>query len=801
MFVFVLNGLRMAMCGGRGLVACAIVLCAVVVGSGQAQAQSCEATWLPGEPGASISGSVLAMINFDPDGAGPRPSLLIAGGTALVIPGYEPQKLIAFDGQYWRPLETGAATGSIIALTVFNNQLVVAGDFSTVGGIAASDVASWNGTTWSALSSGLGTGTANAVVVHSGQLYMGGSYSTGTTESGIARWNGSTWTTVGAGMTGGSRQVNALLSFNGVLYAGGNFTTAGCCAATNLAVWDGLSWSAVGNPDGTVYALGSFTGISIGSARLFVGGAFTNIGGIASNYVASLRFDPINGNTWNAHTVTGMQLASSCRALQIRSVGVTTFQINALIREPGFPGGGASQEVYRLSGATWNALNAPGFVTGLGTYAGQMTVGTTQTLAHVYAFDNTAWRPLTKGTPGRIVSLAAGENETYAATLTPTSFLAYWRVYKRDNATGVWSQLGGDADSNLYAVLVRANGRLVVAGQFSQIGVQASKIAEWNGTAWQPLGPGIGTGAQFSVAALAETAGGDLIAGGFFNTAGGQTAFAIARWNGTVWSPIGSGIIGSVRALAIASNGDIIAGGTFPSASGTAAANIARWNGVNWLPFGSGLPTGVVNALAILPDGSVVAGGTFSINGAAPTSGVARWNGTVWEMLGGPALSGGLDGDVVSLRVLPSGDLIAGGLFDVVGGVSANNIARWDGTAWHAMEEGVSDVGATLAPAVKALTVDAAGALVAGGDFSLAGADVSAYFARWGVAGAGCCDSIDFNGNGVFPEDQDVVDFLSVLAGETCASCNDIDFNNNGVFPEDQDVVDFLTVLAGGTCG
>ncbi len=62
------------------------------------------------------------------------------------------------------------------------------------------------------------------------------------------------------------------------------------------------------------------------------------------------------------------------------------------------------------------------------------------------------------------------------------------------------------------------------------------------------------------------------------------------------------------------------------------------------------------------------------------------------------------------------------------------------------------------------------------------------------------CDSIDFNNNGVFPEDQDVVDFFGVLAGGECAGCNDIDFNNNGVFPEDQDVVDFFDVLAGGDC-
>jgi hypothetical protein len=62
------------------------------------------------------------------------------------------------------------------------------------------------------------------------------------------------------------------------------------------------------------------------------------------------------------------------------------------------------------------------------------------------------------------------------------------------------------------------------------------------------------------------------------------------------------------------------------------------------------------------------------------------------------------------------------------------------------------------------------------------------------------CNDVDFNNNGVFPEDQDVTDFFGVLAGATCGACDDIDFNNNGVFPEDQDVVDFFNVLAGGNC-
>jgi hypothetical protein len=64
------------------------------------------------------------------------------------------------------------------------------------------------------------------------------------------------------------------------------------------------------------------------------------------------------------------------------------------------------------------------------------------------------------------------------------------------------------------------------------------------------------------------------------------------------------------------------------------------------------------------------------------------------------------------------------------------------------------------------------------------------------------CDSIDFNGDGLFPDDSDLIDFLSVLAGGACSTgtCNDIDFNNDGLFPDDSDLLVFLRVLAGGEC-
>ncbi len=81
------------------------------------------------------------------------------------------------------------------------------------------------------------------------------------------------------------------------------------------------------------------------------------------------------------------------------------------------------------------------------------------------------------------------------------------------------------------------------------------------------------------------------------------------------------------------------------------------------------------------------------------------------------------------------------------------------------------------------------------------GADIAN--GRLAVTFVPACDSIDFNQNTLYPEDQDLIDLLSVLAGGPCSdgnTCSDIDFNNDGLFPDDTDLIAFLTVLAGGDC-
>ena len=73
------------------------------------------------------------------------------------------------------------------------------------------------------------------------------------------------------------------------------------------------------------------------------------------------------------------------------------------------------------------------------------------------------------------------------------------------------------------------------------------------------------------------------------------------------------------------------------------------------------------------------------------------------------------------------------------------------------------------------------------------------------VTAAGpACDSIDFNGDTLFPDTQDITDFIDVFGGAPCPTgpgqCGDIDYNNDGLFPDTDDITAFIRVFGGGAC-
>jgi hypothetical protein len=144
-------------------------------------------------------------------------------------------------------------------------------------------------------------------------------------------------------------------------------------------------------------------------------------------------------------------------------------------------------------------------------------------------------------------------------------------------------------------------------------GVQARHIAKWNGQSWSSLGSGIAnTESNPWVRVLGvhdDGSGPALYAGGHFTVAGGVPARHLAKWNGSAWSPVGGGMGGEVESLLSYDAGSgpvLIAGGWFGSAGGVSASKIARWDGVSWSAM-DGSFDATIGEIAAYDDGSGVA--------------------------------------------------------------------------------------------------------------------------------------------------------------------------------------------------
>jgi hypothetical protein len=240
-----------------------------------------------------------------------------AGGSFRAAGESNANLIAKWDGSSWSPLGSGmnGSPGHILyanlspylsALAASGANIYAGGYFTNAGGIVANYIAKWDGSGWSALGSGMDGGLyvfgdfyppyVSALAVSGNDVYAGGWFMTagGTQVNNVAKWNGRTWSAlglgIGSGQFGDHSEVFALAVSGNDLYVAGNFTTAGGTQATNIAKWDGSSWSALGpGVSSSVHAL------AVLGSDLYVGGNFTNAGGVTANYVAKW-----NGSNWSA---------------------------------------------------------------------------------------------------------------------------------------------------------------------------------------------------------------------------------------------------------------------------------------------------------------------------------------------------------------------------------------------------------------------------------------------------------------------------------------------------------------------
>ncbi len=281
---------------------------------------------------------------------------------------------------------------------------------------------------------------------------------------------------------------------------------------------------------------------------------------------------------------------------------------------------------------------------------------------------------------------------------------------------------------------------LYAAGDFTSAGnLNANHIAKWNGSTWEPLGRGLsGNYGARCMVSYDDGSGAALYAGGFFSKAGTVTVGQIAKWDGASWSAVGRGVTGvgsNILALAVFDDGAgqaLYAGGSFVGAGSVSASNIARWNGSSWAALGTGANQ-TVHALTVFDDGSgpaLYAGGSFTFIGGVVANHVAKWNGTHWSTLG----VGTNNSTVNAMTVFDDGSgpaLYVAGDFTTAGGVSAIRVAKWNGSNWSPLGSGITGAIIPTVFSLEAYDDGAGAALYAGGDFDTAGGVTAHNIARW----------------------------------------------------------------------
>lgn len=498
-------------------------------------------------------------------------------------------------------------------------------------------------------------GTVGVIAMGTNEMIIGGNFTHAGAipASNIARWNGRTWSALGSGL---NSNVFAIAISGTNVYVGGPFTTAGGRPANRIARWDGQDWSPLGGGfNDEVRAL------AVSGNDLYAGGAFTNAGGANISRLAKW-----NGTSWSA---VGTTLSQNVNALAVNGTDIYAggfFQFAGLLEV---------NQIARWNGATWSALGTglpnKGYVRAIAIEGGNVYVAGNFTNAGGFAATN----------------------------------IARWNG-------GSWSALGQGINSELWAVAARGT-NVYAGGGFTQAGgVAATGVARWDGSTWSPLGTGIRDGAGGAIGFRGD----DVYVGGNFSTTGDVGTYNIARWNGAQWFTLGSGM-SFEPVYAVATGGtNIYVGGAFTNASGVAANRVARWNGRGWSVLGSGV-NGPVHSL-LVSEGDVYAGGNFTSAGSVPASRIARWDGETWSSPGT-----GFDAPVLTLARGNAGELYAGGEFTNAGAVVVNRVARWNGSNWTALGPGFNGP-------VRALAFSGTN-LYAAGSFSVAGSVISVGVMKW----------------------------------------------------------------------
>jgi uncharacterized delta-60 repeat protein len=261
-------------------------------------------------------------------------------------------------------------------------------------------------------------------------------------------------------------------------------------------------------------------------------------------------------------------------------------------------------------------------------------------------------------------------------------------IARLDATTGVADSFNPNASATVYAVAIQANFRVVVGGAFagaSGINGQArTAIARLNtdGT----LDTTFDASANGFVNTVTLQPDGKILAGGFFNSMGGQPRRNVARLDTSgVADSFAPDAKDVVHTLALQADGKVLVGGEFSGANsigGQTRNYIARVDATNGVADSfDPTPNSKIYAIAVQADGKILVGGDFngtnSIGGASRNY-IARLDPS---SAGADSFDPNANGDVYAIGLQADGKILVGGTFhgtniSTIGGQARNYFAR-----------------------------------------------------------------------------------------------------------------------------
>jgi hypothetical protein len=452
-------------------------------------------------------------------------------------------------------------------------------------------------------------------------------------------------------------QVRSLAWFGGELYAAGAFQLdAASGGVANLAVWDGSQWS---QPSGGA-ADGPALELLVSADVLYVGGAFTEIGGISSANVAS--FD---GSDW-----TALPLADALAVYALARTDEGELYAGGALGELGAAGG-----LVKRVGSAWEVVGG-----GLAQFQTRGVVS--DLVSHDGVVD-------VAGCFSSAGGLADSPDSVPTVGLARWSGEQWQSLNDGGGAASPWFQPTVCGDEGVgalwdmeYQRVAFVDGALLAGGSFAGIdSVQTQSLAVREQDAWLAQGEsGLGLGGSLD----RVVAGGpscELYGLGAFTHLGGEPSPGrVAHFSGGNWRALSDELPSDAYcpALDLSAAGELAVGCMVFSEQGAARGAVLQASGDELVELELSAELPPIQALKWDESGRLwVAGGDAGGFVATIEAGSVS------------VVSETFDGPVQLLDLRGEDDVLAAGLFTSVGDVSAERIARYTAGEWSALGDGL----------------------------------------------------------------------------------------------------------------